>query len=315
MPVGIARMVGDRGGFAPGRCLAAALLVCLAGCIDDADVDPAGDAGDDGGVDTETGTGQQRPLLVTFIDVGQGDAALFELPDGTAILIDGGPNEAGRDLVAPILEEKGIEVLDLMVLTHPHADHCGGLDEILEDFDVVEIWENGETLDTMTYQEYAEARDAEGALIELVEQGETREYGDVSLRVLHSDCGYEGANNDSIVILFSFGTFDVLTTGDVEAEAQLDLVADHGDQIASEVVKVPHHGSHDFDHSFVEAVAADFGVISCGVDNDFGHPHQEAIDAWRQAGTALCCTADSGDVELRSHGVSFEYDCAAPLAH
>ncbi|HUT78479.1 MAG TPA: hypothetical protein VM285_12375, partial [Polyangia bacterium] len=101
---------------------------------------------------------------------------------------------------------------------------------------------------------------------------------------------------------------------DVEAEAQALLRAEHGTALASEVVKVPHHGSWNFDQAFVEAVAADHGLISCGEDNDFGHPHQEAIDAWLGVGTTLCRTDLSGNVTATIDAAGeVTFDCADPI--
>jgi competence protein ComEC len=305
--------------------LCAMLAASLAGafgalsCIDDGRVDKNPDAGDPDGGDTDTDTdadtdiGGPGDLTITFVDVGQGDAAILELPDGEVLLIDGGDNNAGFGAILPLLDDKEIETIDLMVLTHPHKDHCGGLDEVLLAKEVLEIWENGETLETATYGDFAEARDSEGALLAVPDQGETRSYGPVQLTVLNSGEGYEAENNDSIVLLFDYGQLRFLFTGDVEAEEGADLVADHGDLLDCDVLKVPHHGSWNFDDGFVEHAAAEHGVISSGEGNDFGHPHQEAIDAYLAAGTTLCRTDQSGDVVAWSDGTDLQLDCAEPI--
>jgi competence protein ComEC len=124
----------------------------------------------------------------------------------------------------------------------------------------------------------------------------------------------EGENNDSLVLAFDFAGRRVLATADVEAESQRLLFEGHGAGLAGDVVKVPHHGSWNFDLQFVEAVSADFGVISCGEDNDFGHPHQEALDAWLGAGTTLCRTDLAGDVTATiDPDGQVGFDCADPL--
>lgn len=285
-------------------------LILLAGCIDTGPVSPGRDGGPaDGGAESDG----LEFLAITFIDVGQGDAALFEMPDGSTILIDGGPDGAGQDAIVPLLWERGISTLELMVLTHPHADHCGGLDEVLEQVLVGEIWENGETLGTVAYQDFVAARDAEGALVRIAEAGDQRSFGGAMLTVLAADRGMPGENNDSIVIAFDFAGVRVLTTGDIERESQSLLVDEYGPDLASAVVKVPHHGSGNFDPLFVDTVAADFGVVSCGAGNPHGHPHPAAMAAWQEAGTALCRTDLSGDVGvvIDARGEVF-FDCADP---
>ncbi|HUU22645.1 MAG TPA: MBL fold metallo-hydrolase, partial [Phycisphaerae bacterium] len=174
------------------------------GCIDDGNVAPPGDdagtdADSDADSDGDADTDVDGPFVVTFIDVGQGDAALYQMPDGSAILVDGGPTGAGNSAIVPLLWDKGITNLDLVVLTHPHADHCGGLDEVLALVEVAEIWENGETLDTSSYQGFAAARDAEGVEVLVAGAGDQRAFGDVLLTVLWGDHGMEDENNDSIV--------------------------------------------------------------------------------------------------------------------
>lgn len=293
------------------------LLALLAGCVGDPRVDKVpdsggDDAGDPDAGDTDTGTGGPGDLTVTFIDVGQGDSALLELPDGEIVLVDGGDNGEGFAAILPLLDDKGIEVVDLMVLTHPHSDHCGGLDEVLMAKEVLEIWENGETLATATYLDFADARDAEGAQVLLPEQGFERVYGDASLTVLNAEEGYEGENSDSIVLMVDFGETAVLLTGDIEADEQGDLVDDYGAALGCDVIKVPHHGSWNLDPEFVELASPDLAVISCGEVNDYGHPHQEAIDAYLDAGAVVCITFEAGDVTALSDGIAVEFQCSSP---
>ena len=298
----------------------AALAACDGGVdsLPDSDPDGSVDTDPDGSVDADSDSDSDSDgdglFEITFIDVGQGDAALFEMPDGAVILIDGGPNGAGNSAIVPLLWERDIETIDLMVLTHPHSDHCGGLDEVLALTDVAEIWENGETLPSSSYQSFAEARDEEGAQILVAQTGLARQHGGVQLTVLAADRGYPDENNDSIVIAFDFAGVRVLTTGDIEAEAQADLLDEQGGALESEIVKVPHHGSWNLDDGFVSAVSGDFGVISCGAGNDFGHPHDEALDAWLGVGTTLCRTDQSGDVGVRiTADGQIERGCLYPI--
>jgi len=292
------------------------VLVSTVACVGDPQVDKVPDSGqDDGGPDggdTDSDSAGPGDLTVTFIDVGQGDSTLLQLPGGEVVLVDGGDNGEGFASILPLLDEQGIEVLDLVVLTHPHSDHCGGLDEVILAKDVLEIWENGETLETVTYEEYADARDAEGALLDLPEQGDQRVYGEVGITVLNSDEGYEGENNDSIVLAVEYGQIELLLTGDVEALEQADLVDDYGDALACDAIKVPHHGSWNQDPEFITLVAPTYAVISCGEVNDYGHPHQVTIDAYLDVADELCITFEAGDVTLWSDGADLDFNCAAP---
>lgn len=286
-------------------------------CVDDPHVDKVPDSGDpdggdpDGG-DTDTGSAGSGDLTVTFIDVGQGDATLLEMPDGRTVLVDGGDNGEGFAAILPLLDDKGIEVVDLMVLTHPHSDHCGGLDEVLLAKDVLEVWENGETLDTATYDDFADARNGEGAQLGVPDQGDHRAFGEATITILNTGEGYEGENNDSIVLSVEFGQRKILLTGDVEALEQEDLVDDYGDALACDALKVPHHGSWNQDSEFISFASPTFAVISCGEVNDYGHPHQVTIDAYLEVVDELCITFEAGDSVLWTDGSEMTFECAAP---
>jgi len=295
----------SKGGRSSGawRGARAALVVAAlaVGCTFDMSPD-VNDGGPDGGV-------SDGLLHATFIDVGQGDSALFELPDGTIVLVDGGEEGQGFGAVVPILEEKGIEAIDLMILTHPHSDHCGGLDEVMAHVSVVEIWENGEALDSPAYAGYGVARNASGAEIVHPEPGDARAFGEVVIEVLATNTGYPEANNDSIVASLTYKDVRFLLPGDAEVEEQSDLLDAYEAELRAAVLKVTHHGSSDFAPLFPEAVMPDYAVISCGAGNDYGHPHQEALDAYAAIGAAICRTDLMGDVTFSTDGETLETSC------
>lgn len=284
---------------------ASIIVFLLLAAIPSCDIDrglksglPAEDAG--------AGSGD---LVATFIDVWQGDAALFELPDGSTLLIDGGDQGYGASTVAPLLEAKGIDVIDLMVLTHPHSDHCGGLDEVMERVDVLEIWDNGEDGDSYSWDEYEEARDNEGATVLVPPVGLVRQFGQVSLEVLHADSGHEGENNDSLVLMMTHGQVSFLLTGDVESEGQEEMVTLHGSSLRCDVLKVPHHGSWNQYEQFAFHAHPAFAVISSGEGNEYGHPHQETLDLYEGLGSSLCRTDTLGDVEITTDGIDVFSTC------
>ena len=263
----------------------------------------------DGSTNVDGGAVSDGMLHATFIDVGQGDSALFELPDGTIVLVDGGEEGQGLAKVVPILEEKGIVAIDLMILTHPHSDHCGGLDEVMDRVSVAEIWENGEPIDSPAYAGYGAARNGSGAEIVHPEPGETRAFGDVVLTVLATNTGYPEYNNDSIVASLGYGEVRFLLAGDAEDEEQSDLLAAYDEELRASVLKVTHHGSSDFASQFPEAVMPDFAVISCGAGNDYGHPHAEALETYAAISASICRTDLMGDVTFSTDGATLETNC------
>ncbi len=251
-------------------------------------------------------------FVVTFIDVWQGDSALLELPDGTTILIDGGDNGHGNQDVLQVMERRGVFALDLVVLTHPHADHVGGLDEVLEQVPVGAVWENGETVSTTSYEAFEEARSALGIPVFFPEQGYETWFSGVHLLVMNTNEGYGGENNDSLVIQFTYGDTRLLTTGDVEIAEQQDLVRDYGNDLASDVIKVPHHGSPNYDTTFIRTVSPDYAVISVGEGNDYGHPDDGNIAAYQAAGAVVCRTDTSGDIMAVMDGRNVQFYCLHP---
>jgi competence protein ComEC len=278
----------------------------LAGCTIDV-------GADDGGTDTGGYTGDGVTLRAIFVDVWQGDGALFLLPDGQTILVDGGDNGYGNSRIVPLLQELGVGTIDLLVLTHPHADHCGGLDEVMHAAAVNEIWEDGDALGTTAYTNFANARDASGAAVLLPEAGTVRSFGDVTLEVIETATGYaadDDVNDDSIVMMLTYGATRILLTGDANTPEQDDILAAYGAaDLGAQILKVPHHGSYDFAPQLPPTVDPEYAVISCGAGNDYGHPHEEALAAYGAIGAAICRTDLLGDVEFTTDGASIQSTC------
>jgi competence protein ComEC len=214
---------------------------------------------------------EKNGLSVTFLDVGQGDAAVAELPDGKTMIIDTG--RTGRE-TASFLKYRGKKTVDVLVLSHVHPDHTGGLDTIQNGFRVKEIWDNGRIL----YPNKMETRS--------LMRGDVIEGNGYRICALHpypefytmekSECVSE--NNDSLVLRIEGNALSFLFTGDIEEEAEQD-VAHLGRWMRSNVMKIPHHGGKTSAcGSLIAAVCPDIAVISAGRDNSFGHPHQEMLD-------------------------------------
>ncbi len=272
-----------------------------------------------GGVWVET-TGQDAgPTLdLVFFDVGQGDALLVSTPDGKHFMVDSGPQSFGGSSAAaysvlPYLKRQGIDHLEAVIVTHPDSDHLGGLPAILGDASVGRVIHSGQQVETELYQETRRLLTRHGVTAEAVERGDDFSIGsNVRLQVLAPPAhptrrGIESRNGRSVVIHLAYGETDVLLPGDVEAEAERDLVRAYGGQLSSRVVKVPHHGSETsstqpFVHSVVDTTEGTEAVVSVGRTNRYGMPDGDVLERWRSNGAQVRSTAENGAVWLKSNG-------------
>ena len=252
-----------------------------------------------------------RELNAHFIDVSQGDAILIDLGE-TEILIDGGDKSPG---VVEYLSEFVDGVLEVMVATHPHADHIGGLIGVLNAFEVEEIWLNGDTSTSKTYQEFMSKVNAEDASIHEALRGQSIEVDDLTFHVLHPIKPLVGdINNNSIVLRLSYGEIDFLFTGDAEKEAEASIL-EAPVIVRAQILKVGHHGSRSSSSpKFLDAVKPEIAIYMAGEGNRYGHPHDETIAALTEVGTEIYGTDICGTIVVTSDGKSFsiqrEKQCA-----
>ena len=248
-----------------------------------------------------------RELRVTFLAVGQGDAAVIELPGGGAMLVDAGGElgstwDPGARVVLPFLWERGVRRLDVAVASHPHADHVLGLGAVLDALPVGELWDNG-VVDKLGLAEALRARArARGTAVRPIDTRYTILSGGVSVDAIRAiDDGTLSENGQSIALRLAYGDVALLLAGDLEAEAEQRLV-DAGAPLSAALVKAPHHGSRTSStDAFVHAVAPHHVVFCVGAHNRFGFPHPDVLERWRAAGCTLWRT-DEGAVTARTDG-------------
>jgi competence protein ComEC len=239
-------------------------------------------------------------LKVHFIDVGQGDAILIDLGE-TEILIDGGGKSPG---VVSYLNDYVDGAIEVMVATHPHADHIGGLIAVLGAFSVQEIWHNGDTSTSQTYSQFMAAVQAEGAEVQTGRRGDEISVGGLIFTVLNPITLGSDINNNSLVLSLSYGEVDFLFMGDAEngAEGAMLIAADMPVPDV-EILKVGHHGSRtSSSQAFLALAKPEVAIYMAGEGNSYGHPHEETINALMQIGADIYGTGVYGTIIITTDG-------------
>lgn len=223
-------------------------------------------------------------ITVRFLDVGQGDAILINLPKDEQVLIDGGPDDAVLSQISkymPPFDRK----IEHVVLTHPHADHLAGLVKVIERYDVGEVLETGADYSSATYKRWQDDIKSKNIPDREIRQSDEFQWGPIKFEVLWptkssaSTSGESAINNTSVVGRLVYGQSEVMLTGDAEKEVQENLCKIDKFKLVSDVIKIAHHGSNNgADECFLQAVEAKTAVISVGRGNKFGHPHADAIN-------------------------------------
>jgi competence protein ComEC len=241
--------------------------------------------------------GPPSGLTVRFFDVGQGDAALLTSPGGVAILVDGGPEP---DQVATELVALGVKRLDLVVASHPHADHVVGLPAVLARIPVALLLEPGCKDDSPDGAALDDAATSEHITVRYPRAGDVLRVGDVRLEILSPDRCWSGTesdtNNDAIVVRASIGDDSVLFATEPEEPAQ-QVLLDEGADLHADVLKVPHHGAATSIEPFFDAVDADVAIVSVG-PNTYGHPVPEVLDWIRATGAEVLRTDRAGTLTV-----------------
>jgi beta-lactamase superfamily II metal-dependent hydrolase len=255
-----------------------------------------------------------KSLTVDFLDVGQGDSILIRSPEGKTALIDAGPT---RDGAVRALQRKGIESLDLVIVSHHHSDHYGGMAQVVHDFKPKYFVATGSAHTTKSYLKLLEAVRKEGiTAIEPTAKLRKIELGTVTLTMFPQPPeNHRDENDNSIGVRLQFGQFAVLLTGDSESDERRWWITHNPDLIRDcTILKLAHHGSRNgTDQRWLDLVQPEIVVASLGRDNDYGHPHSETLSLLRRNEIPLLRTDQRGTITILSNGRTWNL-VSPPLA-
>lgn len=269
----------------------------------------------------------RQDLRATFLDVGQGSAALLELPGGYCMLVDGGGYsdnaafDVGARIIAPFLWQKKIRTVETLILTHPNSDHLNGLIYIAKHFNVHHIWSNGEPGNTSGYRQLMKTIRDENITHPMFRKLDRQvEVAGVKIEILNPPPGFlerrqaepwRDLNNNSLVARFTSGAISLLLCGDITAKAEKELVTREGDRLKSTVLLIPHHGSDSSSTpGFIDAVQPQIGIVSAGWQNRYHFPHPAVLKRYRQAKTRLLRTDQDGAIFLATDGLRLSISTA-----
>ncbi len=245
-------------------------------------------------------------LRVYFLDVGQGDSTLIQTPAGENILIDAGNNDKG-DEVVDYLNHLGVETIDIMIATHPDADHIGGLDTVLEAFKVKAVYAPKVSHTTNTYKDFLTAVKNEKLQIKTAKAGVELKLQDVNAVFVAPVGEYNDLNEWSAVLRLTYKDTVFLFTGDAEGKSEKDMLASRAN-LAADVLKVGHHGaSTSSSKAFLDQVSPAYAVISAAYGNSYGHPTQETLDRLDDIDAAVYRTDLQGTITAVSDGKKIEF--------
>ena len=255
--------------------------------------------------DNSLSTAKEKYLTVVFLDVGQGDSIFIETPDGVQMLIDGGPdNSVLRSLAKQM--PVGDRDLDVVLATHSDKDHVGGLVDVLSRYEVEHVVTTNNKNDTTVAEAFVTQSLQENSANHTANFGQQLALGaSTSLLILSPAGDVTGweSNTASIVAQLRYGDIEFMLTGDVPSSIEGYLVGTQGKNLASEVLKLGHHGSRTSSSGeFLDAVQPKYAIVSAGKDNSYGHPHREVVERVQTRNVKMLNTAEEGSIVFKSDG-------------
>ena len=248
----------------------------------------------------------EKQLVAHFLDVGQADANVIELPNGELMLIDAGLSRSSEEIIQYI-QDLGYDEIDYVVATHPHADHIGGMAEVIDAFKIGNIYMPRAVSTSKTYENLLEV---------IQDKGLTIKTGKIGVKVLEEEelsiemfapvgDDYSNLNNYSIVLKITYGDVSFLYTGDAEEENLEEITGD----IEADVLKVGHHGSDtSTSKDFLEKVQPEYAIISVGEGNSYGHPASSTIELLKEYTNHIYLTNENGTVVVSTDGVNIDVE-------
>lgn len=249
---------------------------------------------------------QSSKLQAHFIDVGQANATLFQYKeDGKLynVLFDTG--DYSKKDVVNYLDANSVSKLDLVIVSHPHADHLGQMAKLMEKFIIKEVWFSGNTASTKTFQQAAEAVLAKDIIYYEPRTGDIFDVGPLTLEVLHPNYLTGDLNEDSISIRFTYGDISFLLTGDAYRKTELEMMK-NVTTVKAQILQLGHHGSKESsDPEFIKSVNPNIAIYSAGKNNSYGYPHKETVTHIKREGIKLYGTDIHGTIIVTTDGVNY----------
>lgn len=242
-------------------------------------------------------------ITVEFIDVGQADSCLIVTANKDAILIDAGEDRDAEAILA-VLAEYELEDIDLMVLTHPHADHIGGAQTILETYVVEEVMMSSFPATSKLFNNLVSTLESQDLTVTQATVGLEKVIDGVEFLVVGVDTVPKDNNSSSVVMKMTYGTVDIMFTGDAEEEAE-EIILQNGFDLSAEVIKAGHHGSDTSSSDvFVDAISPKIAIISVGEGNKYDHPKQVTLDKYANRNIQTYRTDMLGTITLTIDGTN-----------